>query len=69
MASAAVQRARAEPVSRVYRSGLPIKRKSRHSPVLQKEAVIFRALNGVCRNVSVTTTPLVSLPIKRLLRN
>ena len=60
---------RAEPVSRVYRSGLPIKRKSIHSPVLKKDAVIFRASNGVCRNVSVTTKPLVSLPIKRLLRN
>ena len=69
MASAAVQRVRAEPVSRVYRSGLPIKRKSIHSPVLKKDAVIFRASNGVCRNVSVTTKPLVSLPIKKLLRN
>ena len=62
-------RVRAEPVSRVYRSGLPIKRKSIHSPVLKKDAVIFTASNGVCRNVLVTTKPLVSLPIKKLLRN
>ena len=60
-ASAAVQRVRAVPVSGVCRSGLPSKRESMHSPVLEKDAVIFRALNRVCRNVSVTTKPLVSL--------
>ena len=49
--------------------GPPIKSKSIHFPVLKKDAVIVRALNGVCWNVWVTTKPLVSLLAEGLLKN
>lgn len=53
----------------VCRSEPAYQRKSIHLPVPKKDAVIFRALNGVCRNVWVTTKPLLSLLAGRLLKN
>lgn len=48
---------------------LPPQRKSTHLLTLIKDAVIFRALKEVGRNVWVTTTPLLSLLAERLLED
>lgn len=42
---------RAVPVFEVCRSEPAYQRQSRHLPVPKRDAVIFRALNGVCRKV------------------